>query len=186
MLLFGESALEEIVAKLGLTGNDEDLLENFACLPRRVAVERLRALVLRTDWPKKSAKHDPGIRHLRRRAEELIAKVGEDLAIPTLMQLMSAPQLSNFEKSGCVSALTTIDDPRVPQRLRDVVAGHFPMDCCIQAAGDLAPNEPEARRFLLKVVADESRRTTSIGAMRRANWRSSRVSLMTISLPSEH
>jgi hypothetical protein len=156
VLLFGESALEEIVAKLGLTGNDEDLLENFACLPRRVAVERLRALVLRTDWPKKSAKHDPGIRHLRRRAEELIAKVGEDLAIPTLMQLMSAPQLSNFEKSGCVSALTTIDDPRVPQRLRDVVAGHFPMDCRIQAAGDLAPNEPEARRFLLKVVADES------------------------------
>lgn len=156
VLLFGESVLEEIVAKLVLTGNDEDLLENFARIPRRSAIERLQALVLRTDWPKKSAQHDPAIRHLRRKAEELIAKVGEELAISPLIQLMSAAQLSDFEKSGCVSALTTIEDPRVPQLLRDIVAGNLPMDCRIHAAGDLAPNEPEARRFLLKVVADKT------------------------------
>jgi hypothetical protein len=156
VLLFGESILEEIVGKLVRTGNDEDLLENFAYLPRRVAVERLRELVLRTDWPKKSAENDPGIRHLRRKAEELMAKVGEDLAVSPLKQLMSAPQLSDFEKSGCVSALVTIDDPGIPHVLREIVAGDFPIDCRIDAAGDLAPNEPEARRFLLKVMADES------------------------------
>ncbi len=152
--VFGESILPEIVAQLVRTGNNEDLLENFGSLPRRSAIKHLSALILRTDFPGRDG-HDPGIRHLRRNAEELIAKVGEDLAISPLIQLMSAPQLSDFEKSGCVSALATIDDPRVPQILRDIVSGSFPMDCRILAALKLAPGEPEARRFLLKVIADE-------------------------------
>ncbi len=154
--VFGEAILPEVVAQLVRTGHDENLLENFESLPRRVAVEQLHALILRTDWPRKEdVGHDPGIRHLRRDAERLMARVGDDLAIFPLMRLMSARQLSDFEKRGCVSALAAIDDPRVPQILRDIVAGNFPMDCRIDAAGSLAPNEPEARRFLLKVIADE-------------------------------
>jgi hypothetical protein len=84
-----------------------------------------------------------------------MAGVGEDIAVSPLVELMSAPQLSDFEKSGCVSALATIDEPRVPQILRDIVSGSLPMDCRIDAARNLAPGEPEARRFLLKVTADE-------------------------------
>src|SRR6266851_978990 len=84
---------------------------------------------------------------------------------------MSAPQLSDFEKSGCVSALATIDDPRIPQILRDIVSGSFPMDCRILAALKLAPGEPEARRFLLKVIADERQdyfdRRDAAGALAR-------------------
>ncbi len=154
---FGESVLPEIVEQLVRKGHDHDLLENFTCLRRRVAIEQLQALILRTDWSSaKDVGHDPGVRHIRRDAERLMAEIGEDLAIVPLMQLMSAPALSDFEKRGCVSALANIDDPRVPQILRDIVGGNFPMDCRIDAAGNLAPDEPEARRFLLKVIADES------------------------------
>ncbi len=152
--VLGEAILPEVVAQLVRTGHNEDLLENFVYLPRRVAIEQLRELVPRTDFP---TSRDAGVRHLRRDAERLMAKAGEDLAIAPLIQLMSAPQLSDFEKRGCVSALAAIDDPRVPQILRDIVAGDFPMDCRIDAAGNLAPNDPEARRFLLKVIADEGK-----------------------------
>src|SRR5258708_34736795 len=100
-----------------------------------------------------------------------MAKAGEDLAIAPLIQLMSAPQLSDFEKRGCVSALAAIDDPRVPQILRDIVAGDFPMDCRIDASGNLAPNDPEARRFLLKAMAGEGKdyfyRRAKAGALAR-------------------
>jgi tetratricopeptide (TPR) repeat protein len=159
--VLGDAILPEVVAQLVRTGHNEDLLENFLCLPRRVAIEQLRELVLRTDFPTsrdagvRHLRRDAGVRHLRRDAEELMAKAGEELAISPLIQLMSAPQLSDFEKSGCVSALATIDDLRIPQILRDIVSGSFPMDCRILAALKLAPGEPEARRFLLKVIADE-------------------------------
>jgi hypothetical protein len=166
--VFGEAILPEVVAQLVRTGHNEDLLENFLYLPRRVATEQLRELVLRTDFP---TSRDAGVRHLRRDAEELMAKAGEELAIFPLIQLMSAPQLSDFEKSGCVSALATIDDPRIPQILRDIVSGSFPMDCRILAALKLAPGEPEARRFLLKVIADERQdyfdRRDAAGALAR-------------------
>jgi len=150
--VLGEAILPEVVAQLVRTGHSDDLLENFRYLPRRVAVEQLRELVLRTDFP---TSWDAGVRHLRRDAEKLMAGVGEDIAVSPLVELMSAPQLSDFEKSGCVSALATIDEPRVPQILRDIVSGSLPMDCRIDAARNLAPGEPEARRFLLKVTADE-------------------------------
>jgi hypothetical protein len=166
--VFGDAILPEVVSQLVRTGYNEDLLENFLYLPRRVAIEQLRELVLRTDFP---TSRDAGVRHLRRDAEELMAKAGEELAISPLIQLMSAPQLSDFEKSGCVSALATIDDPRIPQILRDIVSGSFPMDCRILAAMELAPGEPEARRFLLKVIADEQQdyfdRRDAAGALAR-------------------
>jgi hypothetical protein len=155
VLVFGEAILVGVISQLVRAGYDENLLENFACLPRRVAVQQLLALILRTDWPtKKDLGHDPGVRHIRRDAERLMAKVGEDIAIPPLMQLMSAPELSDFEKAGCVSALALIDDPAIPGILRDIVARNFPMDCRIEAARNLAPDEPDARRFLLRVIAD--------------------------------
>jgi hypothetical protein len=166
--VLGDAILPEVVAQLVRTGHNEDLLENFLYLPRRVAIEQLRELILRTDFP---TSKDAGVRHLRRDAEELMAKAGEELAISPLIQLMSAPQLSDFEKSGCVSALATIDDPRIPQILRDIVSGSFPMDCRILAALKLAPGEPEARRFLLKVIADERQdyfdRRDAAGALAR-------------------
>jgi hypothetical protein len=166
--VLGEAILPEVVAELVRTGHNEDLLENFLYLPRRVAIEQLRELVLRTDFP---TSRDAGVRHLRRDAEELMAKAGEDLAISPLIELMSAPQLSDFEKSGCVSALATVDDTRVPQILRNIVSGSFPMDCRILAALKLAPGEPEARRFLLKIIADERQdyfdRRDAAGALAR-------------------
>jgi hypothetical protein len=149
--VLGEAILPEVVAQIVRTGYGEDLLENFHYLPRRVAVEQLLELVLRTDFATKP--HD-NVRHIRRGAEKLLAEVGEDLAVSPLIELMSAPQLSDFEKSGCVSALAMIDDPRVPRVLRDIVSGSYPMDCRIEAARNLAPGEPEARRFLVQVVAD--------------------------------
>lgn len=153
--VFGESILPEIVEQLVRKGNNEDLLENFASLPRRAAIKQLSALILRTDFPRGKEGHEAGIRHLRRHAEGLMAKVGEEVAISALLRLMSAPELTDFEKAGCVSALASIDDPAVQRILRDIVAGSFPMECRIQAAFNLAPGEAEARRFLLKVIADE-------------------------------
>jgi hypothetical protein len=120
--VFGQEALEDVVAQLLRTGSDENLLENFASLPRRVAVERLLTLILNTNWPtERDLGYDPAIRHLRRDAELLIARVGEELAIPILIQLMSASQLSSYEKAGCVTALASIDDPSVPGILRSIV-----------------------------------------------------------------
>jgi hypothetical protein len=153
VLVLGDTILPDVVAQLVRTGHNEDLLQNFVYLPRRTTVEQLRALIVRTDWP---TSRDAGVRHARRKAEQLMATVGEDLAISPLIEIMSAPQLSDFEKRGCVSALATIDDPQIPQILREIVAGDFPMDCRIDAAGELAPNDPEARHFLLKVIADKS------------------------------
>jgi hypothetical protein len=151
--VFGDEILPEVIAQLVRTGHNENLLANFACLPRRVAVEQLCALILRTDWTRDK---DIGVRHVRRYAERLMAEVGQDLALAPLLQLIAAAQLSDFEKRGCVSALATIDDPRVPQILRDIVNGNFPLDGRIDAAANLAPDEPEARRFLLRVIADET------------------------------
>jgi hypothetical protein len=150
--VFGEAILAEVVSQLLRIGYDRDLLENFACLPRRFAVKQLLALILRTDWP---TGRDFGVRHVRRDAERLMARVGEDIAVSPLIQLMSAPELSDFEKAGCPSALVLIDDPIIPEVLRDIVAANFPMECRIEAASNLAPDEPDARRFLLRVIADE-------------------------------
>jgi hypothetical protein len=149
--VLGDAILPEVVEQLVRTGHSDDLLENFRYLPRQFAVEQLRQLILRTDF---STSGDAGVHHLRRDAERLMAEVGEDLAVSPLMELISARQLSDFEKSGCITALATIDDPRVPQILRDIVSGSLPMDCRIEAARNLAPGEPEARHFLVQVIAD--------------------------------
>ena len=98
-----------------------------------------------------------------------MAKAGEDLAIAPLIQLMSAPQLSDFEKRGCVSALAATDDPRVPKILRDIVAGDFPMDCRIDAAGDLPQMTPKLGAFFLRSSRTRAR-IILIDATRRANW----------------
>ncbi len=156
VLAFGESILGEVVDELVRAGYDKDLLENFTFLPRRLAVEQLQELILRTDWPEeKDPEDDFGIRHIRRSAARLMAEVGEDIAILPLRQLMSAPELSDFEKAGCVAALASIDDSTIPELLREIVAGNLPMDCRIEAARNLAPDEPSARSFLLKIIADQ-------------------------------
>jgi hypothetical protein len=77
------------------------------------------------------------VRHLRRDAARLMAQVGQEIALKPLTQLLSAPVLSDFEKSGCVAALSTIDDPNVLQTLREIVTGDLPIDCRIEAAGKL-------------------------------------------------
>jgi HEAT repeat protein len=151
--VFGEGVMHEVVAQLVRTGHNHNLLANFAYLPRRRAVESLRALILRTDFP---AAWDAGVRHLRRDAEQLMAEIGQDIALAPLVQMISASELTDFEKQGCVSALAGIDDPSVPQILRDIMSGDFPIDCRIEAAGNLAPDEPLARRFLLEIMANES------------------------------
>jgi HEAT repeat protein len=153
--VFGEEILMNVVAQLVRTGHNNYLLQNFTYLPRRVAVQQLRALIMRTDWStEEELGYDPGVRHIRRDAARLMAKVGDEIAINPLFQLLSAPEISGFEKAGCVSALASIDHPDIPQILRDIVGGSFPMDCRIEPASNLAPDEPEARSFLLKVIAD--------------------------------
>src|SRR4029077_15559546 len=99
--VLGEVAISEVTEELVRSGVDDYLLDNFAFLPRRIAVEKLQALILRTDWVKeKDLGHDPGIRHIRRAAERLMAKVGEDIAIAPLRRLIDAPELTEFEKAG--------------------------------------------------------------------------------------
>jgi len=147
----GEEILPEVIAELVRTGYKRNLLQNFSCLRRRIAVEQLMLLILRRDFPRN---RDAGVRHLRRDAARLIAQVGQDIALEPLIRLLSSPVLSDFEKRGCVSAIAAIDDPNVPQTLRDIMAGDFPMDCRTEAAGNLAP-DPDARRFLLRVIADK-------------------------------
>jgi NACHT domain len=151
--VFGEDILPQVIAELVRTGHDENLLENFSCLRRRTAVEQLYALILRTDFPRD---WNAGVRHLRRGAARIMAEVGQDIALGPLLELLSAAMLSNFEKRGCVSALAAIDDPRIAQARLEIMTGDFPMDCRTEAAGDLAPDEPDARRFLLRVMSDEA------------------------------
>jgi hypothetical protein len=86
---------------------------------------------------------------------------------------MSASELSTFEKAGCVLAVATIVDPMVRNVLREIVGRNFPMDCRIAAAENLTPDEPEAPRWLLRVVANEREdyfdRRDAAGALAKFN-----------------
>jgi hypothetical protein len=132
---FGEATISEIIQEVVLWGFSADLMANFNALPRGMAVDKLEALALRTDWPdERSLGYDPGVRHIRRNAAQLMASIGEELAIPGLSRLLRADQLSSFEKSGVVAALAAIDDPVIRSLVEDILDGHSEIDCRIEAA----------------------------------------------------
>jgi hypothetical protein len=170
--VFGIKVLPEVVERLVRGGGPRSLLANFKTLGRRMAVDELQKLILRNDWAtKKELGYDPSVRHTRRDAAVLIAEIGEDIGIEPLWGLLSEPQLSDYEKAGCVAALASIDDVRIAGLLRQALFSSLPMDCRIEAATHLSPNDPDARRFLIDVIQDNGQdyydRRDAAGALER-------------------
>jgi hypothetical protein len=83
-----------------------------------------------------------------------MASIGEELAVPSLIRLLKASQLSSFEKSGVVAALAAIDDPVIFSLIEGILDNDPEIDCRIEAARHLAPNNFRAKSFLRACVAD--------------------------------
>jgi len=153
----GEAVAEEIVN--AIITNDyacHYLMDALRWLPQRKAIRLLEQLVTTGDYPReKDLHHDPGIRHRRRSAASLLAEVGEDESIPTLMRLLRTDYLTDFVRAGVVDALASIRSDRVPRLLREILpSDDFPVDCKVRAAHHLGPNEQSAKRYLLSLVAN--------------------------------
>jgi hypothetical protein len=151
--VYGEKEIQTITEELVKFGSDDDLLTNFEWLPRKQAIEKLEALILRSDWPKEEELgYDPGIRHIRRRAALLLAKIGEDAAIPSLKKILKTKQLTGFEMAGVVTAMASIDDSTVSSILQNILSNHFYTDCRIEAARHLSPHDLKAKNYLLSLI----------------------------------
>ncbi len=155
--ILGEDKINTVIEELVKHGDDEDLLANFEWLPRKKAIENLEALILRCDWPnEKELGYDPGIRHIRRDAAHLLAKIGEEAAIPSLKRLLHEDILNDFEKAGVVTALGSIDVPEIPALLRNFLTSDLPVDCQIEAAKHLGPHDLIAKHFLFSILQDKN------------------------------
>lgn len=154
----GETVAEEIVKEI--IGNDDyvysDLIESLRWLPQQKAISLLKQVVASQDYPvDNNPKKDLGIRHRRRKAAFLLAKIGEDESIPILLYLLKLAHLENFVKAGIVDALASIKHPRIYFLLRDIIqSDDYPVDCKVEAARHLGTNDQYAKRYLLSLVAD--------------------------------
>lgn len=154
----GEAAAEEIVDEI--IGNDDyvysGLRESLIWLPQQKAISLLKKVVASQDYPvDNDPEKDLGIRHRRRDAAFLLAKIGEDESIPILLSLLHLDYLNDYVRAGIVEALASIKHPHIPFLLRDIIqSDNYPVDCKVEAASHLGTNDQCAKKYLLSLVAD--------------------------------
>lgn len=152
--MFGEQAIDEIVETLKNEGSSDILMGNFESLAPAQALRTLSALIKEKTWPAEVRRgSDAGVRHIRRQAAHLMAAIGEEDALRPLVALLNAPQLTSFERTGIVTAISEIDDDAVRPTLEDILKHSEDVACRIEAAGRLAPKHSDAKHFLLAFVA---------------------------------
>lgn len=157
--IYGETFAEEIVNKIiTLDYVGDDLIDALYWLPENISISCLENIIATSKYPQSQSRDkDRGIRHRRRRAALLLAKVGQEKAIPILQRLLSLKHLTDFEKSGIVDALAVIQHPSLPQLFNNIVhSAAYPTDCKISAAGHLGPDNLAAKNYLLSLTADSN------------------------------
>lgn len=168
----GETISEEVVEKIIKSYEScPYLIKSLNWLPQRKAISLLENIITSRDYPiKQSNMNDPGIRHRRRDAAFLLAKIGDDDSIPILKGCLKQDNLSDFEKEGIITAIASIRHPQIPLVLNEILnSDDIPIDCKVEAAHHLGPNNQNSKKYLLSIVADNDAdcydRRDAVGAL---------------------
>jgi len=128
------------------------LVDGLDLLPPEIALKRLENLITTSDY------EDTFTYHQRGRAVEVLARVGEDRALPILKRLLKSESLHSFVREWYIPrAIASIPDDTVPDELRAILRDEgMLVDSRVNAARALGLEEPAAKEYLINLVADKN------------------------------
>jgi len=153
----GDRVVEEIISLLKSYKFElEDLLHSLIWLPQEKALPLLKDLIETYDYPGENITvgRDDENRWRRIWAAEVLAEIGQEEAIPLLTSFINSNTYSSFVRANFIQILTTIRSPQVPIILDKIIKDkNQPIYCQITAAEKLAPNNHEAKSFLISIIS---------------------------------
>lgn len=128
-------------------------IDAFKWFPQRKAIPALKKVFENINVKDNEIRRS--LSFLRRRVASKMAEYWDSDALPILERLLEIDYLTEMEKAGIVYAIGSIRHPMVPILMREIIQSEsFPVDCKINAAHFLSPDDHDAKIYLLSVVED--------------------------------